>query len=309
MNPTERILIVDDDSLFRKEYERVLGQEGYVVDTASDRKTALEQLDRQAWDVVLLDQRLQGPEGPDDGLGLIAEVTRRSPGALTMVVTGYPNKDRIEQAFADGVYDYVIKDEFFRTFLRAKIRNALQYTRERRLGPVEPGALEAELGQLWQQVEIETDRHRKGKLLEDLMVVFFKLIPGFEKATPRRRNEREEIDVLVRNESTDVFWQKEGSYLLVECKNWSTKVGVSELRDFMGKMQARYDRCRLGLFVAPGGFSEPLGEELRSAKKTNQLVIAVDRAGLAGLIQAKDKNEEFKALLERAMQALNGNGR
>lgn len=135
MNPTERILIVDDDSLFRKEYERVLGQEGYVVDTASDRKTALEQLDRQAWDVVLLDQRLQGFEGPDDGLDLIAEVTRRSPGALTMVVTGYPNKDRIEQAFADGVYDYVIKDEFFRTFLRAKIRNALQYTRERRLGP------------------------------------------------------------------------------------------------------------------------------------------------------------------------------
>ena len=302
----ERILIIDDDPQFLKTYQRILQPDGYVIDTAGDRASALDKLDRHTWDTVLLDQRLQGPYGPDSGLDLITEITRRSPSALIIVITAYPQRESIERAFHEGVYDYLIKDEHIQFILRAKIRNALHYTRERRLNVHSRARLQAELNDLWQQARTEDDRNRKGKLLEDLMVVLFKLIPGLDNGTPRKRSELEEIDLLVPNESDDPFWQKEGTYILVECKNWSKPVGVPELQKFMRKMEHRFDRCRLGIFVSPQAFTGPFEDELRAARRSNQLVIAIDGATLEKLIAAEDKNKALKELHGRAIMALNG---
>ena len=306
MKVEQRILIVDDDSQFLETYRRVLREDGHAIDTATDRAAALIMLDQHAWDVVLLDQRLQGPAGPDSGLDLIAEVTRRSPGALIIVITGFPSKHNIEQAFEKGVYDYLVKDEYFRPMLRAKIRNALQYTRERRLGTLQEERLQAEVKELWHQANTETDKNHKGKLLEDLLVALFKLIPGLHNASPRRHNQLEEIDVVVRNELDDPFWQKEGSYILVECKNWSKPVGVEQLRSFLWKMTHRHDRCRLGIFVSPQGFTEPFEGELRALRSSNQLVITLDKDSLHQLIAADDKSEALKEFHERAVLACNG---
>ena len=61
--------------------------------------------------------------------------------------------------------------------------------------------------------------------------------PGFARITTRRRNDVEEIDLVIRNESTDPFWAGEGSgYILVECKNWSSPVGALEYNHFRAKL-------------------------------------------------------------------------
>src|SRR5262245_50010468 len=81
----------------------------------------------------------------------------------------------------------------------------------------------------------------KGRSLEDLVCYLFGKVPGI---TVTKRNslnifESEEIDVA--------FWNKKiarGFYflpniILVECKNWSSPIGSSEVSWFNEKLRAR----------------------------------------------------------------------
>ncbi len=306
MKTTGKVLIIDDSPTFLKDYENRLGDEGYVVEAAQDRTSAIQKLDSGVWDVVLLDQKLEGPGGSDSGLDLISEIARRAPGAKTILVTAYATTAAIRRAFREGVYDYLQKDEFFSTFLAAKLRNAMEVVRAQRFSGLTHVEAEAEIADTWKAVQTETDSNRKGTLLENLMVLLVQTIPGFRNAATRRKNEMEEIDVVVRNESTDPLWSTEGAYILFECKNWSKPVGASELRNFLGKIERRYDRCKLGFFVAPGGFTEPLKSVLLTEMKGNKLVVILDTQDLAGFITSKDRNETLKQFHQRAVIEMNG---
>jgi len=50
-----KILLVEDDSFLLTLYQDILKQEGFAVSTSSDGKDALNQIKRNAWDLVLLD--------------------------------------------------------------------------------------------------------------------------------------------------------------------------------------------------------------------------------------------------------------
>jgi len=94
--PSGRILIVDDDELFLRNYQATLSAEGYAVEVARTREEALARLDDDDdWDVVLLDQKLLGPRGPDLGIELIQDVHGRAPGAKAIVVTAFASADRL----------------------------------------------------------------------------------------------------------------------------------------------------------------------------------------------------------------------
>jgi CheY-like chemotaxis protein len=307
MKPTGKILIIDDDPSFLDLYRERLGDEGYVVEAARDRETALKKLEQAPWDVVLLDQKLEGPGGPDSGFDLISEIARRSPGTKTILVTAYATTAAIQRAFQEGVYDYLQKDHLFTALLAAKLRNALDLVRAQRIGQLTDDKIEAAINETWAAVQAETDPNRKGALLEDLVALLLRTIPGFHRVWTRRKNDTEEIDVIVSNESTDPLWVKEPStYILVECKHWSKPVGVAELRNFLHKVARKFNRCHLGLFIAPGGFTEPLRNELRGERKEDALIVLIGPEDLATLVTSSNRNETLKAFHQRAVIDLNG---
>ena len=303
-----RILIVDDDQAFLDTYRELLADDGYVPETATDAGTARTRLEEGTWDVVLLDQKLQGPGGPNGGLDLVADAQRLSPGAKVIVITAYATDVAIERAFEQGAYDYIEKTPRLAALLRVKLRNALSAVRSRRLASRAP-ELEDQIRSLWTEVRTEADRNRKGALLEDLLVSMLATVVGFEQIEPRRRNPSEEIDILVRVASRDPFWQKESLYLLVECKNWTRKVGVAEFTSFHEKLRKRYGRCEIGLFIAPGGFARTFADELRAARSERLLIIPVGPEDLARLVAAADRNETLEELHQRAVVKADGSAR
>lgn len=310
MRPMGRILIIDDDPSFLQLYRARLGAEGYLVETADEIEKALARLDQGGWDVVLVDQKLDGKTGPDTGLDLVSEVSRRAPLAKTILVTGYATEAAVTRAFQDGAYDYLEKGPIFRVLLLAKLRNALEAVRAHHFGELSSDEAEAAIRDTWAATESETDPNRKGKLLEDLMVLVFKTIPGFRHASARRRNEEEEIDLVIRNESTDPFWVNERtSYILAECKNWTRPAGATEIRSFLWKLSRKFNRSRLGLFIAPGGFSAPLRSDLHGERRDDYLVLLINKADLRELVHAPDRNAYLKKLHERAVLELHGENR
>lgn len=166
MTHRPRILIVDDDRAFLEAYEDLLGEQGYDVQTATTRTDAIRRLDEPGWGVVLVDQKLQGPGGPDSGLDLIAEASRRAPAAKAILVTAYASKAAVERAFELGAYDYLVKGEVFAALLRVKVRNAFEAVRERWLSTLDPSETERAIGDTWSAARAERDKNKKGTLLE-----------------------------------------------------------------------------------------------------------------------------------------------
>jgi ActR/RegA family two-component response regulator len=308
MTEPGHILIVDDDPAFLRIYREILENEGLRVVTASSAAEATAALEQQgaSLGVVLLDQKLQGPGGPDSGLELVAQVGRLAPFAKTIVVTGYATPQAIEAAFRAGVYDYLVKNGAFEALLRAKVRNAIEATTAQRQAALEAPEVVSELRALWGRVRTEADRNRKGRLLEELVQLLFQATPGFGRVTTRLDNAIEEIDIKVDNRSVELPWKDEGAYLLGECKNWSRPCGAPEVRSFRAKFSTKYNRVKTGFLFAPGGFTKEAHEDVRSNKAGDILVILVGADDLERWIASDDRGDVLRQLHERAVFDLKG---
>jgi CheY-like chemotaxis protein len=298
----DKILAIDDEPAVLDVYREMLAEDGLALRTATTIDEALEALDEGDWSVVLIDQKLHGRSGSDEGLSLVAEVDQRSPGAKAIIVTGYASPDAIERAFASGVYDYIEKTQNFRTLLRAKVRNATELAREQWLGSIRASQVAETLEELWANARIATDSARKGRLLEDLLELLFKQIPGFV-VSARRRSKDEEFDLVVRNESSDPFWAKDGQYFLVECKNWTSKIGPADLDRFVGKLERRHGRATLGFVIAPNGFTSGFSSTLAARRYKRLLIVPVDEHALGELVTGGQPAQRLKQLHQRAIEA------
>src|SRR5690606_21142472 len=131
MRRTGRILAVDDEMQVLEIYRKELEPLGWEIHTASTYVEAVDRLAEGDWALVLIDLKLRGARGPEEGLGLVREIEQHCPGAKAIVVTGYASPESIERAFAAGVYDYLEKTPSFTTLLRVKVENVMELQRQR----------------------------------------------------------------------------------------------------------------------------------------------------------------------------------
>lgn len=301
-----RVLIVDDDRTFREAALQVFAPEGHHLETAATREEALAKLAAsEGWDAVILDVKLRGLPGPDDGLDLLADVRAQAPFAPVLLVTGLADEITIEPALSKGAHDYLEKGgRLFWPLLRVKVRAAVDLARERRLASLDVEDREAMLVQLFQDLKTQTTSRAKGAVLEELMLLLFMSTPGFHKVIVNARSGNEEFDLAVANQSEDPLWQREGNLLLVECKNWSKATERRELDAFSSKMRRHGKQCRLGFFVAVGGFSAGFLRERERLVSESLTVVSLALDDLEQLVLAGNgaaRNEALKGLYTRAL--------
>lgn len=101
----KRVLVVDDDPVVGKSFNRVLSQKGYVVVTAQDGREALSKLQDGDYDVVFTDIRMPGM----DGLELAEQVKARKSWTPVVIVTGFGSQANEARAKAAGVSAFLHK--------------------------------------------------------------------------------------------------------------------------------------------------------------------------------------------------------
>lgn len=110
-----RLLLIDDDEVFRHSLQRALVREGHEVLTAADGDAALAQLRAQPCDACVLDLRL----GEDSGLVLLAELLACQPDLRVLMLTGYSSIATAVAAIKRGAHQYLAKPATVADILKA----------------------------------------------------------------------------------------------------------------------------------------------------------------------------------------------
>ena len=106
MSALRKVLVVDDDAVVGKSFNRVLSEKkGYVVTTVENAHEALEQMREQSFDVVFTDIKMPGM----DGVELAERVKSSQPWTPVVIITGYGTTENESRAKAAGVSDFVRK--------------------------------------------------------------------------------------------------------------------------------------------------------------------------------------------------------
>jgi len=105
MTTQARVLVVDDDPVVAKSFDRVLSGKGYAVITARDGAEALAKLAHEKYDAVFTDIRMPGM----DGLEVAARIKATQPWLPVVIVTGYGSPASEARAKAIGVAGFLHK--------------------------------------------------------------------------------------------------------------------------------------------------------------------------------------------------------
>ncbi len=118
------LLVVDDEASVRESLEQWFLEDGYSVHTAENAAAALDVLQRERIDLVLLDIKMPGM----DGLALQERIREFDTDIIIIIITAFASVDTAVRALKAGAFDYVTKpidpDE-----LSTMVRNAAQQRR------------------------------------------------------------------------------------------------------------------------------------------------------------------------------------
>jgi DNA-binding NtrC family response regulator len=100
-----RILIVDDEAVVRESLTEWFATEDYETRGTSSGREALEAVEKEEWDLALVDLKMPGM----DGIELHRRVRQIDPDLIVIIMTGFATIDTAVHALKQGAYDYLTK--------------------------------------------------------------------------------------------------------------------------------------------------------------------------------------------------------
>jgi PAS domain S-box-containing protein len=100
-----KVLIADDESRMRDSLRLLLADEGFDIDMAGSGAEAMARLDKQQYDLLLLDMHL----GDMDGFAVMEHIRSLGADTLVVIITGDASIESAVSALKRGAYDYLKK--------------------------------------------------------------------------------------------------------------------------------------------------------------------------------------------------------
>lgn len=105
MDPKPQVLVIDDDAVVGRSFDRVLTKKGYEVNTALTGEEGLERIEAKNYDVVFTDIQMPGM----NGMEVAEHIKNKCPWTPVVVITGYGTEEHEAQASVLGVSGFVHK--------------------------------------------------------------------------------------------------------------------------------------------------------------------------------------------------------
>ncbi|RKX29078.1 MAG: sigma-54-dependent Fis family transcriptional regulator, partial [Candidatus Zixiibacteriota bacterium] len=105
MKPVVRIMVVDDEKIVRESLSVWLRKFGYEVVPVGGGQEALDILDREEWNILLVDLKMPRV----DGIEVLRKAIEVKPGIPVIIFTAYATVETAVEAMKVGACDYLIK--------------------------------------------------------------------------------------------------------------------------------------------------------------------------------------------------------
>ena len=103
---TPKILIVDDEADVRENIKSYLARRiECVIQEAPDGKQALELINKESFDLILLDIKMQGISG----MGVLKKTKISHPDTDIIMITAYDSEQVCREALKEGAVDFIVK--------------------------------------------------------------------------------------------------------------------------------------------------------------------------------------------------------
>ncbi|EKD46367.1 MAG: two component transcriptional regulator, winged helix family, partial [uncultured bacterium] len=118
----KKILIAEDEKPLAKALVLKLNKEGFAAEAAYDGEEAIEKLNRNQYDLVLLDMVMP----KKDGFSVLKEVKEKKIKTAIIVLSNLSQEEEIRQAMALGASDFMIKSNTPLSEVIKKIKRVLE---------------------------------------------------------------------------------------------------------------------------------------------------------------------------------------
>ena len=105
MNRKARIIVIDDDEGIRTVFKANLEKIGYIVDVVDNGKDAIKKMEKQFYNLALIDIRLPNMEG----IEILESIDKIQPNMVKLIITGYPSLDNAIEAVNKNADGYILK--------------------------------------------------------------------------------------------------------------------------------------------------------------------------------------------------------
>lgn len=125
MSEAARIIIIDDDEVIRIVLKANLESKGYVVETVGSAEEGLQRINKELFNLALIDIRLPNMLGTE----ILETIDKIQPNMIKLLITGHPSIDSAVEALNKSADGYIMKP-FQMEELLAKIEALLERQRE-----------------------------------------------------------------------------------------------------------------------------------------------------------------------------------
>lgn len=119
----KRILVVDDNDLFRESIVETLRRKGYNLSSARDGHDALDQLKNAEYDLVISDMKMPGMTG----IELLEQIRKFNTDVPFLIITAYGAIETAVEAMKKGAFDFIQKSDNLLSQLEITVDRTLNY--------------------------------------------------------------------------------------------------------------------------------------------------------------------------------------
>ncbi|GIW72182.1 MAG: hypothetical protein KatS3mg102_1724 [Planctomycetota bacterium] len=119
--PRPSVLVAEDLSIVRRPLALILERRGYRVIEVTDGQAAIEALEREPIDAVLLDLAMP----VIDGFGVLEHLRGRPDAPPVLVYTSHPIRGNVERALALGAHEVIVKGTHTIMEIAARLQAAI----------------------------------------------------------------------------------------------------------------------------------------------------------------------------------------
>lgn len=290
------ILIIDDEELQASNLAKALSDEfpEYDILHVSKEHDIHRVIVSHYYSVALVDLRMDGYSF--DGFDVIDWISEINPYAKIIAVSAYTDEYmmKLSSCMSEGKLLAISEKDSYEMWI-PKLKDIISEYYVRRSYSIVVKVLE----ESYANAKNEQDSYKKGVMFEDFIVNLFRQMGFIHIETRKKDSASNEVDLIIRNDIEDPFFNKFGRYIFVECKN-KPEIGFDK-NDFIvfnNKVLSSSGNCDLGIVFTTGDIKKTVYKEALKESKFDTKIVFLSSAEILRLIHTPRMIDEFKEIID-----------